>query len=132
MLIEIWERLRGYDKWIPADAFVYSATEIRKKLGKRYQISPESQFSGELLVWLDDYEEVHVGTFVTHETSPLYQLLEGETIPIRYHPAKPDRYYCRSHFLSWLALIAKATLGVTVFGGFIVWRIWSILKGRAF
>jgi hypothetical protein len=132
MLIELWERLRGYDKWIPAEAYVYPATEIRKKLGKRYQISPESQFSGELLVWLDDYEQAHVGTFVTHETSPLYQLLEGESIPILYNPAKPDRYYCRPHFLSWLARLTKAILAVVVFGGFLGWRIWMIIERRGF
>jgi len=44
MLIEIWERLRGYDKWIPAKTRVYSAADIRRKLGERYQLSPESQF----------------------------------------------------------------------------------------
>jgi hypothetical protein len=130
MLIEIWERLRGYDKWIPAEARVYSASEIRKKLGKRYQISPSSQFSGELLVWRDQRGEPQFGPFVTHETSPLYQLLEGEAIAIRYNPAKPNCYYCRPHFLAWLALITKAVLIGTICLGFIVWRIWTIFKYR--
>lgn len=130
MLIEVWERLRGYDKWIPVDAKVFSAAEIRKKLGKRYQVSPSSQFSGELLVWRDLADETHFGPFVTHETSPLYQLLDGETIRIRYNPEAPDRYYCRPHFLSWLALIAKAILIGAVCLGFIIWRIWTIFKNR--
>ena len=130
MLIEIWERLRGYDKWVPAEAYVCSVTEIRKKLGKRYQIPADIQFSGQLLLWFDDYELPSFGTFVTHETSPLYQLLEGESIVILYNPAKPDQYYCRPHFLSWGATITKAVLGVAIFGGFLVWRIWMILKHR--
>jgi hypothetical protein len=132
MLIEIWERLRGYDKWIETEAYVYSAAEIRKKLGKRCQVSPSSQFSGELLVWMDDYEQARVSTFVTHETSPLYQLLEGESISIRYNPLKPDHYYCRLHFLSWLALITKAVLAFAVFGGFIAWRVWMIFKHKGY
>ena len=130
MLIEIWERLRGYHKWIPIEAYVWSASDIRKKLGNRHQVPPDSQFSGELLVWFDDYELPHVGTFVTHETSPLYQLLEGESVEIRYNPLKPDRYYCRPHFLSWAAILTKAVLGIAVFGGFLAWRIWMILKHR--
>lgn len=130
MLIEIWERLRGYDKWIPVEARVYSAPEIRKKLGKRYQVSPSSQFSGELLVWHDLGGKTRLGSFITHETSPLYQLLEGETINIRYNPARPDHYYCRPLFLSWLARITKASLVGVVCLGFIVWRIWVIFKNR--
>jgi hypothetical protein len=92
MLIEIWERMRGYDKWISVEARVYSASEIRKKLGKRYQISPENRFSSELLFWRDLDGEAHFGPFVNHETSSLYQLLEDESIEIRYNPAKPDSY----------------------------------------
>ncbi|MGA3371900.1 MAG: hypothetical protein ABSC48_09085 [Terracidiphilus sp.] len=132
MLIEIWERLRGYDKWVPVEARVWSASQLRKKLGKRYQVSPSSQFSGELLVWRDLSGETRFGSFVTHETSPLYQLLEGETIHICYNPSKPDHYYCRPHFLSWLGLITKASLVGLVCLGFIVWRIWRIITGRGF
>jgi hypothetical protein len=132
MLIEIWERLRGYDKWIPVEAKVFSAREIRKKLGKRFQVSPTSRFSGELLVWKDMEGEAHLGAFVTHETSPLYQLLEGESIAICYSPAKPDHCYCRPHFISWVALITKAILALVICGGFIVWRIWMIVKRHGY
>jgi hypothetical protein len=132
MLIEIWERLRGYDKWIAVEAKVVSAAQIRRKLGKRYQVSPTSQLSGELLFWKDMEGEPHFGAFVTHETSPLYQLLEGEPIAICYNPAKPDHYYCRPHFMSWAALITKAIFAGVVGGGFIVWRIWMIIHRRGF
>lgn len=130
MLIEIWERLRGYDKWIPVEARVYSTSEIRKKLGKRYHASPSSQFSGELLVWQDQRGETRFGTFLTHETSPLYQLVEGEPIAIRYNPAKPGRYYCRPHFTACCGLIAKWIFMGTIGLGFIAWRIWMIFKHR--
>jgi hypothetical protein len=132
MLIELWERLRGYDKWIETQAKVDSASEIRKALGKRFQESPESRVSGRLLIWKDQYNRTQCGGFLAHDISPLYQLLDGETIAIRYDPAKPDRYYCRANWISWAAFIAKTALALTVAGGFIVWRVWTILKGRAF
>jgi hypothetical protein len=132
MLIEILERLRGYDKWIETEARVDYAAKIRKALGKRFQESPDSRVSGQLLVWKDQYNRTQWGTFITLDTSPLYQLLDGETITIRYNPARPGRYYCRSHFLSWAAFIAKTILAVAVAVGLIVWRVWTILKGRAF
>jgi hypothetical protein len=130
MLIEIWERLRGYDKWVPAEAKVFSAEQFYKIHGVEYKVSPANQFSGDLLVWKDNEGEPHFGPFVTHETSPLYQLLEGESIAICYNPAKPDHCYCRPYFTSLVVLIIKAILGVVVFGGFFVWRIWMIIKHR--
>jgi hypothetical protein len=132
MFIEIWERLRGYDKWIETQATVESAAEIRRALGKRYQESPESRVSGRLLIWKDQYCRTQCGGFVAHDISPLYQLLDGETISIRYNPTHPDRYYCRANWLSWAAFILKTILVVAAAGGFIIWRIWTILKGRAF
>jgi hypothetical protein len=132
MLIEIWERLRGYDKWIQTEARIDSAGAARKALGKRYRVSNSSRFSANLLVWRDQRGKTHYGAFVNHDTSPLYQLLEDETITIRYDPARPDRYYCRSLWLSWTAFIAKTGLGLAVSLVFFVWVIWTILKGRAF
>jgi hypothetical protein len=132
MLIELWERLRGYDKWIETEARVESAAKIRNALGKRYQESPDSRVSGQLLVWKDQYNRTQWGAFITHDTSPLYQLLEGETITIRYAPKRPGRYYCRPHSLSWAALIAKGILALAVAGALIFWQLWTALKGRAF
>jgi hypothetical protein len=74
--------------------------------------------------------EPHFAPFVNEETSPLYQLLEGETIAIRFDPQRPDRFYNREHFLSWFKLVAKAALGIAVGGGFFAWRIWHIVKYR--
>jgi hypothetical protein len=132
MLIELWERLRGYDKWIETEARIDSADAIKKALGKRYRNLGSGRFSADLLVWKDQYARAHYGAFVNHDTSPLYQMLEGETLIIRYDPARPGRYYCRALWLSWTAFIAKAVLAVAAGGGFIVWRIWSIIKGRGY
>jgi uncharacterized protein DUF3592 len=126
MLIEIWERLRGYDKWIQTEAKIVTSEEIRSKLGEKYRRRDGSN----LLFWQDQQGEPQYGAFVTFDTSPLYQTLEGEGVSIRYNPARPSRYYCRPLFLSWAAQIAKAVLGVAIFGGFLVWRIWSIIERR--
>jgi len=78
MLIEIWERLRGYDKWIETQAAVDSATAIRKMLGERFQESPESRSSGRLLYWKDQYSRIQCGAFVTHDISPFINCLTAK------------------------------------------------------
>jgi len=130
MLIELWERLRGYNKWVQAEARVDSAAAIRRTLGKRYQESPTSRASGRLLVWKDQLGKKQVGVFVTLDTSPFYQLLDGETITIRYNPARPNHYYCRAHLLSWLVHLAKISLVGFVSMGFFVWLILRIIEKR--
>jgi hypothetical protein len=130
MLIEIWEHLRGYDKWVETRATVVSSETLRKRLGKRIPNPRTDQFSSDLLLWKDQRDEFHCGPFVNHEGSHLFQTLEGETVSIRYDPAKPDRFYTREYFVSWAANIAKAFAAAAVGGGFIVWRVWTIVRHR--
>jgi hypothetical protein len=132
MLIELWERLRGYDKWVEAEAKVVSYETLRKELGDKIPKPRESQFSSDILVWMDQQGELQFGPFVNHEGSRLFQTFEGEIVPIRYDPSKPSRYYNREYFVGWVANIAKAFAAVTLGGGFIVWRIWMIMKHRGY
>lgn len=127
MLIELWERLRGYDKWTEADAAIVSFESVRKKLGVRALKRGSSSFSSDLLSWTDDRGKRHFGAFINQDISPLYQMLEGETIRICYDPANPDRYYNRKYFVHWVATIAKAIAALAIGGGFIAWRIWTII-----
>ncbi len=128
MLIEFWERLRGYDKWPETEATIISGDKVRRALGVR---DPKlKHVSADLLMWRDQYARKQHGPFVTYDTSPLYQLLEGETILIRYDPAMPGRYYNRALFLGWLLHLAKAVVAISVGGGFIAWRIWMIFSRR--
>jgi hypothetical protein len=128
MWIEVWERLRGYDRWSVTEAAIVSSQTIRRKFGLPEPQRSQSRFSADLLTWKDCLGEPHFAPFLHEETSPLYQLLEGETIRIRFHPSRPDRFYNREHFLSWIKLIVKGALGIALGGGLIVWRIWHILK----
>jgi hypothetical protein len=127
MLIELWERLRGYDKWIEAEAKIVSYETLRRRLPAPQPKPISGSVSGDLLTWKDQHGARHYGTFINHETSPLYQLLEGEKTRILYNPANPDRYYHRQYFLHWVALIVKGVAILVVCGGFIVWRIWTII-----
>lgn len=133
MLIELWERLRGYDKWVQTEARVATVQEVRKLMGRRYaDLPPDIRRSADLVVWFDRDGDAHCGAIVAHDTSPLYQLLGGETIGIRYNPAAPDRYYCRELWSSWAKHLAKA-LALGLLGlGFIIWRLWMIVKGRGY
>ena len=130
MLIDLWERFRGFDRWSVTEATIVSSETIRRKFGLPGPRRPQSRFSTDLLVWKDCLGNPHLAPFVHEETSPLYQLLEGETIAIRFDPSRPNHFYHREHFLSWVKLIAKVVLGVVLGGGFIVWRIWHIVKYR--
>jgi hypothetical protein len=129
MLIELWERLRGYDKWVEAEAAVVSGDKLRRQFGLPGR-RRESQFSSDLLMWKDRLGEARYGVFINQDTSPLFQLLEGEKISIRYDPSNPNRFYNRAHFQSWIVLITKMVVAIVLGGGFIIWRIWLIFETR--
>jgi hypothetical protein len=128
MLIELWEKLRGYDKWPETEATIISGERVRRAL--RMHDPKLTQVSADMLVWKDQYARKQYGPFVTYDTSPLYQLLEGQTILIRYSPVQPNRYYSRPLFLGWLLHLTKAAVAVAVGGGIIVWRVWMIVSRR--
>ena len=90
MLIEIWERLRGYDKWIETDATVESSEAANYQLHGRDLSSSE-----DVIVWTDAGGEKHRAPFRVQADSPLFQLVQGSTISIRYNPADPEEYYFR-------------------------------------
>lgn len=132
MLIELWERLRGYDKWADTEARVVSFDTYRRLFGAGAKTRPTSRMSSDLLTWKDGKGARRYSGFINFDTSPLYQLLDGNKITIRYDPAKPDRYYNREYFLSWLGFWAKRIAAGVIGGGFIVWRVWMIVKHRGY
>jgi len=127
MLVEIWERLRGYDKWIPAEARIAPVTEVRKILGPRARSMPASARRADLLLWKDREGKSHSAGFAAHKSSPLYQLIGGDTVSICYNPADPDRYYCRALSLSWAGVLTKAVLAIIGGVATFVWIFWSVI-----
>ena len=104
MLIEIWERLRGYDKWVQTEATVKSSNltdfgfgSFRRDSACRLGLYDQWQSKSDFY-WIDKLGISHTSTFTVSERSPLFQLFEGQTIPIRYDPANPDKYYIRELF----------------------------------
>jgi hypothetical protein len=90
MLLEIWERLRGYDKWIETQADIESSSVAETRITGRYgKIVDYSYTSGDMLTWVDGQGEKQYADFTVPHDSPLYQLVGGETVTIRYDPARP-------------------------------------------
>jgi hypothetical protein len=127
MLIEIWERLRGYDKWIPTEAKVESS-KVKETL------DPESGYiaysSGDLLVWTDQQGEHQRAYFTVPDDSPLYQLVEGATVTIRYNPADPYQYYLRELLQTRIHMaVSRAIVIFLIVGLFIVVSWLGVRRG---
>jgi hypothetical protein len=93
MMMELWERLRGYDKWIEVDAKI-SSSEVQKtshmdRAGNVYY----TYGSGDEITWMDSSGQEHSADFNVSDDSPLYQLVGGEKVTIRYNPSNPDEYH---------------------------------------
>jgi hypothetical protein len=92
MLIEIWERLRGYDKWTQTEATILSSDLV-------------GQVSKNVIGWTDVSGKSHTAKYSVFSGSRLYQLYDGQTVTIRYNQANPAEYYFRDLFRYWVLLI---------------------------
>ena len=82
MLIEIWERLRGYDKWIQTEATIKSSDLEEVEVGganSRYYIDQPIDEWGSFceIVWTDASGKLHTAEYEVSENSPLFQLYDG-------------------------------------------------------
>lgn len=126
MLIEIWERLRGFDKWIQTGATV---EESQLKRTKRFGEEGDVYYTDDsdiILLWIDGGGNKHRASFNVPADSPIYQLIEGETVTIRYDPANPDRFF--------FPLLLKAKFGAFLRRGKIIlllssfWLLFNLLR----
>jgi len=132
MLIEIWERLRGYDKWVETAAKIESSevekTPITDRSGRVVDYSYDS---GDMLTWTDRQGEKQYADFTVPDDSPLYQLVGGESVTIRYNPARPEQYYFRELLRTRVHTTFKATLLLlfllAVLGGIVVFSVTTKL-----
>lgn len=116
MLIEAWERLRGYDKWTTTIATVQASRLEGAGFGIGDQTVREIAFQSVCnIVWKDRDRVPHSAEFEVFEESSLYQLCEGDTVDIRINPAKPDEFYLPGLLQSKLAKIWKLTIYVVLF-----------------
>jgi hypothetical protein len=101
VLIEIWERLRGFDKWVQTEATIKSSDLAEVNIGDIrtspwvHSQSVEEWNSSCALKWIDHSGNSHENEFEVAEESPLFQLYDGQTVAIRYNPSNPDQFYLR-------------------------------------
>ena|ERR1700744_1047926 len=93
MLIEIWERLLGFDKWIETEATVTTSDMEKTAHMDRGGHVSYTYGSGDEITWIDESGEKHHAEFKVSDDSPLYQLVGGEKVTIRYNPSNPDKYH---------------------------------------
>jgi len=92
MLIEIWERLRGYHKWTESQATIESANVEKTAITGSADPVRYTSASANTLAWNDQTGQKHSAKFVLSEDSPLFSLKQGDAVTIRYNPARPDRF----------------------------------------
>src|ERR1035438_8078981 len=104
MLIEIWERLCGYDKWIPTEAIILSSKMVGLRGGwfrkvKTTSVGAIQEWRATSdICWIDKSGRSHKASYTVSERSSLFHLYEGQTVSIRYNSANTDEYYIRELF----------------------------------
>jgi hypothetical protein len=134
MLTEIRNRLHGYDKWIQTDATILSSELAEPDAGlecNEKRSNPGSPFQWHstcTIGWTDVSGITHKGSYTISELSPLFQLYEGQIVPIRYNPACPGEYYLRelciykaTSTIKGMLLIAFFAFSLFMFA-FSLWR----------
>jgi len=115
MLIEIWERLRGYDKWIQAEAAVNSwkVEKVflrRAKGGARiYGWVGKGQIE-----WIDQTGVRHSQSVQLSKGTLVFKMHGLSPIVIRYDPVSPSIFYLREHLRYRVNNIAQVIIGVFV------------------
>lgn len=112
MLIELWERLRGYDKWIETEARIESSQMRETPYTNRDGSVSYTYDASDMLTWLDAQGEKQYAAFTVDDLSPVYQLVGGESVTIRYNPQDPSQFYYRDLLRSRVKLYARTSLGI--------------------
>ncbi|MGA2834795.1 MAG: hypothetical protein ABSE55_17165 [Terracidiphilus sp.] len=114
MLIEIWERLRGYDKWIQTEATVKSSEveEIIEGFDTRAEALISTWHGYEELVWKDRFGTEWKKEVDARENSPLFRLYDGKSTIVCYNPASPEEFYVREQLQYKINLVSKIVAGV--------------------
>ena len=126
MFLELWERLRGYDQWVETQAAVErSDVSVTSYTGRSGEVI-DTYDAGDVITWTDSRGEKQYATFDVEEGSPLFQLVGGESVTIRYDPAHPDRFYYRDLLRSRVRSACKAILTILVIAVLMGGFIWAL------
>ena len=88
--------------------------------------------SGDVISWTDPTGENHHADFDVDERSPLFQYVGGESGPIRYDPADPDRFYYRDLLKSRVNSAIRTTVTLLAIAVFLICAAWLRLSGRRY
>jgi hypothetical protein len=115
MLIDIWEKLRGYDKWVDAKAAIKSSQLNEEVVGHdRAGRNFYGWFGDEWLTWKDASGVEQSEPITVSEDSPVFQCIEGNALEIRYNPADPSEFYIREQLQYQLNRAVKIILATSV------------------
>ena len=124
MLIEMWERLRGFDKWVEAEAQIISS-EVQERVYTN-QMGKTTHYygSGNVLTWTDQSGKEQSASFKVPDSSPLYQMVDGQSLRIRYNPKNSTEFYLRELFQSQLITGVKTGLLILIVLMGLTYRHW--------
>jgi len=133
MVTRFWAARRlGCHKWPEAEATILSS-ELREPLAADFDLGPSSSFDLEceskcVISWIDSSGKEHKSEFGVPESSPLFQLYDGQTVPIRYNPSNPDEFYLREAAISHLSnRLHYAIRWIGLFGFALAVAAWAFL-----
>ncbi len=121
MLIETWERLRGYDKWIQTEATIKSSSVDEVIVATSRDGTPIYAWQGnEEISWVDKDGSKQCEPLTVSENSPVFKMYDGNPLVIRYNPAFPYIFYVREQLRYKVNLGAKVFLAGLVTVGLIL------------
>lgn len=121
MWIEIWEKLRGYDRWTEAEAVVHSPLPASLTSADEEEEFP---WDGDLLVWTDHRGSRHSAAFIVPDDCTLYQKVAGDSLTIRYNPRNPEQFYLRQLYRVRVTTTLKRVLIAASIIGLVVMALW--------
>jgi hypothetical protein len=135
MFIELWERLRGYDKWVQTEAKIESSQVRRQPVDEPFYAmkatgSGYENVVGDVITWVDDRGEHQYATFDVTQDSKLSQLLDGDSVKIRYDPAQPDRFYYRDLLRYQVSVAVWSAFSAIIVAPVFILVIWAITQHR--
>lgn len=121
MWLQVWEKVRGYDKWIEAEATVQTPAPRRSP---DWEDVDERGWLGDILVWTDGGGNRQSADFIVPDDCTLYQKVSGDTLVIRYDPRNPGRFYLRQLHLIRIRTTVKRILIAASILGLVVMALW--------
>jgi len=131
MLIELWEKLRGYDKWVETQAKIEQSQMREVRHTNRDGSVSYTYSSSDVLTWVDAQGVTRSADINVDDQSPLYQFVGGESVTIRYNPRDPTRFYYRDLLRSRVHFFFRILLFGVVLSTFILLAVcFRIFFGR--